>query len=40
VLASAYGRKVSFTVPRKLAWVRARIFCSSGRYMWTQPVWP
>jgi hypothetical protein len=39
VLAIAHGRKVSFTMSRSQQWVRARVFCSSGRYLWTQPVW-
>ena len=39
VLARADGRKVSYSLTRQPQWVRARIFCSSGRYMWTQPVW-
>lgn len=39
VLAEAFGRKVSFSLARRPAWVRARVFCSSGRYLWTQPAW-
>jgi hypothetical protein len=39
VLAIAHGRKVSFTMHRSQQWVRARVFCFSGRYLWIQPVW-
>ncbi|NLB56134.1 MAG: CehA/McbA family metallohydrolase [Lentisphaerae bacterium] len=39
-LAKIHGRKTAFTIPPGTKWVRARVFCSSGRYMWTQPVWP
>jgi hypothetical protein len=39
VVASAFGRTASCPFPKKLAWLRARVFCSSGKYLWTQPVW-
>lgn len=39
VLAKADGRKVSYRLTGDEGWIRARVFCSSGRYLWTQPVW-
>lgn len=39
VLARADGRKVCYRVPLGARWVRARVFCSSGKYLWTQPAW-
>jgi len=39
VVASAHGRQVSCRFPKGLNWLRARVFCSSGKYVWTQPVW-
>ena len=39
VVAEAFGRQVSCPFPKSMAWMRARVFCSSGRYLWTQPVW-
>lgn len=39
VLAEVHGRQASFSLRSRPSWVRARIFCSSGRYLWTQPVW-
>lgn len=39
VIAEAHGRQVSCPLPKSLKWMRARVFCSSGRYLWTQPVW-
>jgi predicted metal-dependent phosphoesterase TrpH len=40
VMARKFGRSVSFAVPRGCRWIRARVFCSSGRYLWCQPAWP
>jgi hypothetical protein len=39
VVARAHGRKVSCPFPKSAKWLRARVFCSSGKYLWTQPVW-
>lgn len=39
VLARIHGRQVSYAFSRSTKWLRARVFCSSGRYLWTQPVW-
>ena len=37
ILAEAHGRQVEFRPAKNVAWMRARVFCSSGRYLWTQP---
>jgi len=39
VVSRAFGRKVCCPFPRNAKWLRARVFCSSGKYLWTQPVW-
>lgn len=39
VAASFDGRSVRCRFPKDTAWLRARVFCSSGKYLWTQPVW-
>lgn len=39
VVAEVHGRRTGCLLPRGLRWMRARVFCSSGRYLWTQPVW-
>jgi hypothetical protein len=37
VLAKEFGRKAAYKLTGKEDWVRARVFSSSGRYLWTQP---
>lgn len=38
VLSEEHGRTTRYTINGNEKWVRARVFCSSGKYMWTQPV--
>jgi len=40
LLATEHGRSVSYQLTDADTWVRARVFCSSGKYLWTQPVFP
>ena len=39
VLAEVHGRQATYRFAATDAWVRARVFCSSGRMLWTQPIW-
>ncbi|MFA6075826.1 MAG: CehA/McbA family metallohydrolase [Negativicutes bacterium] len=38
VLAEIHGRSPRYTITGNEQWIRARCFCTSGRYLWTQPV--
>ncbi len=40
VLDTCHGREVSCKLTGNEKWVRARVFCSSGKYLWTQPAFP
>ncbi len=37
-LAHCHGRTATLDLNGRSGWVRARVFCSSGKYLWTQPV--
>lgn len=38
VLAEIHGKQPRYKIRGNEKWLRARTFCSSGRYLWTQPV--
>ena len=38
ILAEVHGHNPRYQIQGNEQWVRARCFCTSGRYMWTQPI--
>ncbi|MEI6286765.1 MAG: CehA/McbA family metallohydrolase [Bacillota bacterium] len=38
LLAEIHGRNPRYKIVGNEQWIRARSFCSSGRYLWTQPL--
>jgi len=38
ILAEIHGSKPRYQIQGNEQWIRARCFCTSGRYLWTQPI--
>ena len=39
ILAEINGRNPAYAIRGDERWIRARVFCTSGKYLWTQPIY-
>ena len=39
ILSQCHGNRAEYSLSGVSKWVRARVFCSSGKYLWLQPIW-